>query len=68
MFSVPSYRRSCGVYLFDEIKIGGESDPLQQWRILVIRNGQTIRKVTLRELGSLSMDKAGYHLLMVNHP
>ena len=66
-FSVPWYRRSCRVYLFDEIKVGGGRDPLQQWHILVVHNGEPVRKVSLRELGSLNTDQAGYRLLIV-HP
>jgi hypothetical protein len=28
---IPSYRPSCGVYLFDAIKVGGYVDPLNSW-------------------------------------
>jgi hypothetical protein len=66
-FTVPYHRSSCGVYLFDKVKVGGESDPLQQWQIRVLRNGKQVRKLSLRELGQLPADQAGYRLLTM-HP
>jgi protein involved in polysaccharide export with SLBB domain len=55
------------VYLFNEIRVGGGSDPLQQWHILVLHHGNQVRKISLRELASLNTDQAGYRLLKM-HP
>lgn len=43
---IPSYRPSCGVYLFDAIKVGGYSDPLASWSISVSLSFATERLYT----------------------
>lgn len=62
---IPSYRPSCGVYLFDVIKIRGYGDPLKSWVVSVTRNGDTVRKQSLRVTQRSPTDEAGYHLLKI---
>lgn len=64
-FSVPWYRRSCGVYLFNQIRVGGYGDPLQQWHVLVIHKGKVVRRLSLRQVQNLDADQAGYRVLNV---
>jgi hypothetical protein len=60
---IPSYRPSCGVYLFDAIKLGGYSDPLNSWSISVNRQGKTVRKLSLRAIQKLKTDEVGYRIV-----
>lgn len=62
---IPSYRRSCGVYLFDAVKVGGYADPLKSWFVLVTRNGKTVRKQSLRAMQKSPTDDAGYHIVEI---
>ena len=39
---IPSYRPSCGVYLFNAIKVRGYGDPLKGWIVSVTRNGKSV--------------------------
>lgn len=63
--TVPPYR-SCGVYLFNVIKVHQANAPLKEWNITVGRNGGTIRKVSLRKLRKLPTDQTGYRILKIN--
>lgn len=62
---IPSYRPTCGVYLFDAIKVGGYSDPLKSWTVSITRNGKTVRKQSLRGTQKSPTDEAGYHLVKI---
>lgn len=62
---IPSYRRSCGVYLFDKIKVGGYGDPLNDWILSITRNGKTVRKQSLRVTQKSPTDEAGYHMVRI---
>src|SRR5262249_19525687 len=62
---IPAYRRACGVYLFDVVKVGGYGDPLKTWRVSIIRNGKTMCSLSLRAVRELATDDAGYRLISV---
>lgn len=62
---IPSYRSSCGVYLFDAVKVGGYGDPLKSWIVLVTHNGTTVRKQSLRVMQKSPRDEAGYHMVRI---
>jgi hypothetical protein len=61
--AVPSYRFPCGVYLFNAVKIGGYSDPLEGWSVSITRDGRTIRRLSVRNVVRLSINQDGYHIL-----
>jgi hypothetical protein len=63
---IPPYRRSCGVYLFDAIKVGGYADPLNDWIVSIIRNGKTVHKQSLRVTQKSPTDDAGYHIVKIS--
>ena len=63
--NVPAYHMPCEVYLFNEIRVGGNDDPLQRWKLLVIHDGKVVRRVSLRQVQALNADPAGYRLLDV---
>lgn len=62
---IPSYRPTCGVYLFDAIKLWGGSDPLKTWTVSISRNGKTVRKQSLRATQKSPADDAGYHIVRI---
>jgi hypothetical protein len=62
---IPSYRPSCGVYLFNAIKVGGYVDPLNSWIVSVTHNGKTVRKQSLRGTQKSPTDEAGYHIVRI---
>ena len=62
IINVPSYRPTCGVYLFTVIKVAGH-DPLKYWDLSVVLKGKTIRKMSLRKVRELAIDQEGYHIL-----
>jgi hypothetical protein len=62
---IPAHRPSCGVYLFNAVKVGGYSDPLKTWGVLISRNGKTVRKLSFRAVQKLATDAAGYHVLRI---
>jgi hypothetical protein len=62
---IPPYRRSCGVYLFDAIKVGGYADPLNSWKVLVTHDGKIVRKQSLRVTQKSPTDEAGYHIVRI---
>lgn len=64
---VPSYRRPCGVYLFNVVKVGGYANPAKTWRLSVEHNGQTVRTLSLQAARELATDPAGYHVLKVKN-
>lgn len=63
MIAIPSYRFPCGVYLFNAVKVGGYSDPLEGWSVSVTRNGTVVRKLSVRALLTLPVGQDGYHTL-----
>ncbi len=63
---VPSYRRACGVYLFDAIQVGGYGDPLKDWTVSITRNGKMIYKQSLRATQKSPTDDAGYHIIKIS--
>ena len=63
--AIPSYRPSCGVYLFNAIKVRGYGDPLKSWTFSVMRNGKTVRRQSLRATQKSPTDDAGYHTLKI---
>ena len=62
---IPPYRPTCGVYLFDVIKVAGDRDPLKSWNVSITRNGKTVRKQSLRTTQKSPTDEAGYHLVKI---
>lgn len=62
---IPSYRPPCGVYLFNEIKVGGDGDPLKTWTVSITRKGKTVRTQSLRVTQKSSTDEAGYHIVRI---
>jgi hypothetical protein len=62
---IPSYRRSCGVYLFNAIKVGGYAKPLNGWLVSIIHNGKTVRKQSLEVTQKSPTDEAGYHIVKI---
>jgi hypothetical protein len=62
---IPPYRRSCGVYLFDVIKVGGDADPLKSWVVAVVHSGKTVRKQSLLVTRKFPTDDAGYHIVKI---
>ena len=62
---IPSYRPSCGVYLFNAIKVRGYGDPLKGWIVSVTRNGKTVRRQSLRVTQKSPTDEAGYHIVRI---
>jgi len=60
---IPAYQPSCGVYLFNVIKVGGYSDPVKTWTASISRNGSTVLNLSIRDMLRGPMDEAGYHLL-----
>jgi hypothetical protein len=63
---IPPYRPSCGVYLFDAIKVGGYRDPLNDWIVSITRNGKTVHKQSLRATQKSPTDEAGYHIVKIS--
>lgn len=66
-FEIPAYSRSCGVYLFNVIKVGGYGDPRNGWLVSINRNGKTIRKQSVRVAQKSPTDDAGYHIVKIPH-
>jgi hypothetical protein len=62
---IPAYRPSCGVYLFNAIKVRGYGDPLNSWIVSITRNGKTVRKQSLRVTQKSATDEAGYHVVRI---
>ena len=65
LVSIPTYRPTCGVYLFNQIKIGGTHDPLGTWAVTVTSGRRTARKLSIRQMQHLMTDSDGYRLLSV---
>jgi hypothetical protein len=63
---IPVYRPTCGVYLFNLIKVGGSNDPLGTWSISVTSGGKTLRKLSVKQANKLATDLDGYHLLKLS--
>jgi hypothetical protein len=64
LIGVPGYR-TCGVYLFNAVKIRGENQPLSDWSVALLRNGKVVRKLSLNRVRELPIDQADYHVLSV---
>jgi hypothetical protein len=62
---IPPYRPSCGVYLFNTLKVGGYGDPLKSWTVSINRNGKTVRTLSLRATQKLPTDEAGYRIVRI---
>ena len=62
---IPSYRPSCGVYLFNAIKVRGYGDPLKHWILTVTHNGKIVREQSLRATQKSPTDEAGYHIVRI---
>jgi len=62
---IPSYRPSCGVYLFNAIKVRGYGDPLKDWILTVTHNGKTVHEQSLRATQISPTDEAGYHVVRI---
>jgi len=63
---IPAYRPSCGVYLFNAIKVGGADDPLETWAITVTSGDRTLRKLSVRQVKKLTTDLDGYRLVKLS--
>jgi hypothetical protein len=64
--SIPSYRPTCGIYLFNEIKVGGGVDRSNNWYVSASRAGNPVRRLSLRQIRKLPVDESGYHLLQLS--
>jgi hypothetical protein len=62
---IPSYRPSCGVFLFNAIKVKGYGDPLNDWIVSITLNGKTVHKQSLRVTQKSPTDEAGYHIVRI---
>lgn len=62
---IPSFRPSCGVYLFNAIRIRGYGDPLKSWTVSVTHNGKAVHKQSLRVTQKSPTDEAGYHIVRI---
>jgi hypothetical protein len=62
---IPAYRPTCGVYLFNVVRVSGGDDRLRTWNISVIRNGRVVREFSLRQIRKLATDEQEYHLLQI---
>jgi hypothetical protein len=63
---IPAFRPTCGVYLFNRIKVGGGGDDaLKEWEISVLYEVRTLRTLSLKELKELPTDAEGYRLLKI---
>ena len=62
---IPSYRPSCGVYLFNAIKVRGYGDPLKDWILTVTHDGKTIHEQSLRATLKSPTDEAGYRIVRI---
>ena len=65
LLSIPTYRPTCGVYLFNQIKIGGTHDPLGTWAVTVTSGGKTTRKLSIGQVKKL---KKGRMVTLLNVP
>jgi hypothetical protein len=63
---IPAYRPTCGVYLFNSIKVGGADDPLGTWAITVTSGGRILRKLSVRQVEKLTTDLDGYRVLKLS--
>jgi hypothetical protein len=64
---IPPYRSSCGVYLFNAVKVGGFGDPLKSWTVSINRNGEPVRTLSLRATQKLPTDDAGYRIVRIGN-
>jgi hypothetical protein len=64
VFDVPRLPRGCDVHLFGFIKVG-DGSPESVPAIHVLREGRVVRKLSLKKLGKLPLDKEGYHILVL---
>jgi hypothetical protein len=62
---VPGYRPSCGVYLFDWIKVGGGKYPTDAPAITVMGKNKIVRRLSVKQITSLPIDSDGYRLLTI---
>jgi hypothetical protein len=60
---IPAMRGGCGPYLFDVIKLGRDQNPSNVKIISLIRNGQTVRQLSLSQLWKLRKDLNGNYLI-----
>jgi hypothetical protein len=60
---IPGYRPTCGIYLFNSIKVGGADDPLERWTVTVTSSGRTVRTLSVKQVKKLPTDIDGYRLL-----
>ena len=63
-FQVPSLPRGCAVRLFGVIKVG-DSQPEDVKAILLIKDGQTVRKLSPNDISNLPVDSTGVRALKV---
>jgi hypothetical protein len=63
--AVPAFSPSCGIYLFNLVKVGGGDDPLGTWNVTVSYGGNTLRKLSVKQMRKLPTDVDGYRLLRV---
>src|SRR5262249_25039087 len=57
---IPAQRASCGVYLFDVIKIRGSKLPVE---VAIIKQGKKVRTVQMADLHKLARDEEGYSVV-----
>ena len=60
--TIPGERPSCGVYLFNVIKVGGGKYRKQASVITLTENGKTVREFSMKQTVALDTDSAGYRL------
>jgi hypothetical protein len=59
--NVPAYRPSCGVYLFDKIKVGGGNVDLN---FSLMRQGKVVQRFSFAQIRRLRINADGAHLIM----
>jgi len=64
LVTIPSYH-TCGIYLFNVVKVRSENAPFREWGISIIRSGKMVRKLSLQDIADLPTDNDGYHLLRI---
>ena len=64
---IPSHRPTCRVYLFGVVKVGGGKDPMEAWRLDILRGGKTVQSWPLDRLYKLPPDASGYRTLKIDN-
>jgi len=61
-FTVPSFREGCSIYLFEVVKVA-DARPERIPVVQVLREGRTVRKLSLARIAKLPEDDSGYRIV-----